>query len=323
MTMSPSTIAVLFLLLAAAPIRAAEHYALVITGASGEAQYADRFDSWRTSVVRALTGSLGYAGDRVVVLAETPSDGAGPATAEGVAAALRDLASRTGPDDVLLVLLIGHGTVFEGPDAKFNLVGPDLTAVQWAAYLAPVRAHVVFVNTAAGSQEFLRVLSRKGRTVISATDAAAQRYATVFPEFFVRALVGAAADLDKSGRVSVWEAFTFASAGVERWFEGQGRLVTERALLDDTGDGVGREAEDSEGDDGRIAQITYLQAEVVRTAAGDPRTEQLLARRQELSDAIDRLRSRQAEMPSAEYDAELEKLLLELARVDRDLRSRP
>ena len=29
------------------------------------------------------------------------------------------------PDDVLLILLIGHGT-FDGSEAKFNLVGPDL-----------------------------------------------------------------------------------------------------------------------------------------------------------------------------------------------------
>ena len=32
-----------------------------------------------------------------------------------------------GKDDLVLVVLLGHGT-FDGDQAKFNLVGPDLTA---------------------------------------------------------------------------------------------------------------------------------------------------------------------------------------------------
>ncbi|MGE0705225.1 MAG: hypothetical protein AB7P22_14945 [Vicinamibacterales bacterium] len=300
---------------------AAEHHALVVTGASGDVRHAARFNTWRASLVLALVESLGYSRERIVVLTEASGKDSGPATADGVASALRDLAQRTTADDTLLVVLIGHGTVFEGPDARFNLVGPDLTAAQWAAQIAPLRARLVFVNTAAGSYEFVRTLAREGRTVISATDTSSQRYVTVFPEYFINGLVDAAADLDKDSRVSVWEAFTFASAGVSAWFKGEGRLPTERALIDDTGDGVGREAS-GEGRDGERARLTFLQEDAA-ASSDDPASAKLLAQRQSVSDAIDRLRLRRAEMPAAEYDAELEKLLVELARLDRELRTRP
>ena len=46
-------------------------------------------------------------------------------------------------------------------------------------------------------------------------------------------------DLDKNARISVWEAFSAASAAVRRHYQQRGQLSTERALLDDNGDGVG------------------------------------------------------------------------------------
>ena len=42
-------------------------------------------------------------------------------------------------EDLLFVLLIGHGT-FDGVDAKFNLVGPDLGSAEWASRCAACRA---------------------------------------------------------------------------------------------------------------------------------------------------------------------------------------
>ena len=63
-----------------------------------------------------------------------------------------------------------------------------------------------------------------------------------FSRYFIRAFREESADLDKNGRISVWEGFAFASAGVKRHYQQRGQLSTERALLDDNGDGVGRSA---------------------------------------------------------------------------------
>jgi hypothetical protein len=157
-------------------------------------------------------------------------------------------------DDVCLVLLIGHGT-FDGTDAKFNLVGPDLESAEWLSLLKPLAGRVVLVNTSSASFPFLERLSGPRRIVITATDSAAQRYDTVFPEYFIRALTDSHADLDKNERISVWEEFAEASARVKRYYQQRGQLSTEHALLDDNGDGIGNEVK-TPGDDGSLAAKT-------------------------------------------------------------------
>ena len=161
-------------------------------------------------------------------------------TRENVTRTLASFKSRLTADDTLLVVLIGHGT-FDGTAAKFNLVGPDMDSREWKASLDGNPARLVFVNTTSSSFQFVPALAGKNRIVIAATDSAAQKYATVFPQFFIEALdQGAKADTDKNGRLSVWEAFTYASQAVKQAFEQKGTLVTERSVIDDNGDGVGK-----------------------------------------------------------------------------------
>ena len=184
-------------------------------------------------------------------------------------------------EDQLLVFLIGHGTTADGEDAKFNLVGPDLSATEWADLLKPIPGRLVFVNTTSASFPFLRKLAARGRVVMTATDSSAQQFETVFPEFFLKAFEDGGADLDKSGRVSLWEAFTYASAGVRGWFEQKGQLPTERPLLDDTGAGVGREAQNA-GVDGAVARVTYLALDAVLALPSDAIQAALVKRRADL-----------------------------------------
>lgn len=304
----------------ASPVLAADRYALIVTGASGAPQYAEKYELWRTSFVTTLKDAFGYPADHLIVLGEHETGGVRRATREQVRAAFQDLTRRVAKDDVLLVLLMGHGTAGD-EEAKFNLVGPDLTAAEWAALVKPVAGLVVFVNATSGSFEFLERMAGRRRVVVTATDSAAQQFATVFPEFFLQALTADAADLDKNARVSVWEAFRFASARVKEWFEEQGRLATERPLLDDNGDGVGREAE-APGPDGILAHVTYLQPDRPIAPTTDAAVAALLRRRAELEASIDLLRAGKANIPADQYERDLEQLLLDLARLDRELRSK-
>ena len=197
-----------------------------------------KYAKWRAAFVETLRGKFHYDPQRLLVLAETPGDGAQKATRENVRGALAELRKRMTKDDQLVVLLIGHGTSLDGDEAKFNLVGPDLSATEWSELLRPLPG-------ASGLRQHDRRAAfrscaswpAKGQVVLTATDAAAQQFETVFPEFFIKAFDDPAADLDRNGRVSIWEAFTYASAGVRQWFEQKGQLPTERPLLDDTGDG--------------------------------------------------------------------------------------
>jgi hypothetical protein len=300
---------------------AGERYALVITGASGGEVYARKYTKWRADFVQTLREKFHYDPQRLTVLAETADEGAQKATRENVRGAFADLRKRMTRDDQLLVLLIGHGTSLDGDEAKFNLVGPDLSATEWSELLRPLPGRLVFVNTTGASFPFLRKIAGKGRVVLTATDAAAQQFETVFPEFFIKAFGDDAADLDRNNRVSIWEAFTYASAGVRQWFEQKGQLPTERPLLDDTGAGIGREAQNP-GTDGAIARVTYLQPDAVLTLPSDAALAGLMRRRADLETLLEELKARKESTPPDQYDAELEKLLVEIARISAQIRAK-
>ncbi len=298
---------------------AQQQYTLLVTGASGGATFAARHNEWRATLVTALRNQPGFQDEHLVVLAETPGPGVGRASREGVRRAIARLAARMDDEAVLFVVLIGHGS-FDGLDAKFNLVGPDLDAAEWDALLGSVRGRVAFVNTTSVSFPFMDRVSRSGRAIVTATESAAQRYDTVFPRFFVEAFVDRAADEDRNDRVSILEAFEYASRGVRRWYQQQGRLATERALIDDTGDGRGREA-DQPGSDGLVAARLYLAAGVFeRRTVDDPVLSPLIARRTELLAEVDMLRAARLDRDPGAYQRELERLLIELAHTARRIR---
>jgi hypothetical protein len=303
------------------PAVAGERYALIVTGASGGPQYAQKYDTWRASVITTLRDRLGYPQDHIVLLADDEAAGIRRSTRENVRAALADLRRRASRDDVVLVLLIGHGTALDGDEGKFNLVGPDLTAEEWAGLIRPVPGRLVFVNTTGGSFPFLHRVAGQGRIVLTATDSAVQQYDTVFPEFFVKAFEDESADLDKNRRVSIWEAFVYASARVKGWFDERGQLATERPLIDDTGRGVGLEA-GAQGGDGTLARATFLEPDVRIPENVSADQAGLMKRRAEIEAAVEQLRTNKATIPADRYDAELESLLLELSRIDRQIRSR-
>jgi hypothetical protein len=307
--------------LGASVASAGDRYALVITGASGGDVYASKYDTWRDEFATTLRDKFHYAAERIIVLAEKESAGVQSATREHVRRALTELRGRMAKDDQLLVLLIGHGTSIDGDEAKFNLVGPDMSATEWADLLKPIPGRLVFVNTTAASFPFLRRLAGRNRVILTATDSAAQQFETMFAEYFVKALDDPAADVDKNQRVSIWEAFTYASAAVRQAFEQKGQLPTERSLLDDTGAGIGREAQ-TPGDDGAVARITYLEPEPPLALPADVEQAALVRRRAELEAQLEALKARKESTPADDYGAELEKILVELARVSAQLRTK-
>src|SRR5207248_74993 len=169
-------------------------------------------------------------------LAETESDGVQKATRENVQRALGDFRRRLSKDDQLLVLLIGHGTSLDGDEAKFNLVGPDLTASEWADLVKPIPGRVVFVNT--------------------------------------------------------------------------------------TGAGIGREVQNPSSTDGAVARTTYIEPEAPLAIPTDAAQAALVRRRADLESQLEELKARKEQMPPDQYDAELEKILVEIARIGAQLRTK-
>src|SRR5262245_56202256 len=157
-------LAVLLVLTTIVPAAAADaRYALVVTGASGGPPYAEKYATWRAAFVHTLRDTFGYPGDHLLVLGEDEGEGVRKATRENVRRALADLARRAVKGYLVLVLLVGHGTAGEGDDAKFNLVGPDLSAAEWAELLRPIAARVVFADTSSASFPFLQKMAGPDR----------------------------------------------------------------------------------------------------------------------------------------------------------------
>ena len=178
---------------------AADRYALIVGGASGGPEFAVRYDYWRTTIAGVLGARYGYSGTHVIQLAERAQGAVRQATRENVRAALADLARRATSEDIVLILLIGHGTATDAEDAKFNLVGPDMSAAEWASVVRPITGRLVFINAASGSYPFLQKLSASGRVVITAADTMSQQSDALFPEFFFGALIAVVADHGDAG----------------------------------------------------------------------------------------------------------------------------
>jgi hypothetical protein len=295
-------------------------WAVIVSGASGGPDYAAQLAGWRQSISTALVSRFGFQPGQIVQLVdETAREQGTPATAENVRKAFTTLKGQVGKDDLVLLVMLGHGT-FDGAQAKFNLVGPDLTAADWAVMLNGLPGRVVVVNTTESSAPFLEALAARGRVVITATETGAQRYATVFPDYFAKALGDAGSDIDKNGRTSVWELFASSSGAVARHYEERAQLTTERAILSDTGAREGVQAT-ATGPQGTMARSLFLDRESAAESA-DPAVQELIGRRRALEAQAEALIQQKPAADAAAWAAEFERLMIELARVSRDIRQR-
>jgi len=287
-------------------------YALIINGPGGEPAYAKQFGEWTTQLSKVLAEKFGFGNQNVKVLTEKD------ATAEEVKRTFATLKAQLDANNVLFVFLIGHGS-YDGKEAKFNLVGPDLSATEYNAMLSalPARRVVVF-NMASASGEFIKSLAAKGRIVITATRSGQETNATRFAGFFISALTAADADTDQDGHVSVLEAFVYANRLTGDFYKQAGRLASEHAMFDDNGDGVGHDK--LEAGEGLLARATYLDSLSGDEAAATAATGKLLKERTRLEAEIEQLIARKANMAEAEYEANLERLFIELAKVNRSIK---
>jgi hypothetical protein len=279
-----------------------------VAGVGGDAEHVTKFHKWASSVVAAAK-KHGVLEANIAYLGESPEAGV-RATRDNVTKAFADIAARAKANDEVFVLLIGHGS-FDGRLGAFNLPGPDLTAPDYATLLEKFRTQkIAFVNTASSSGSFLEPLKGPARTIVTATKTGGERNETRFPEYFVEALDSEAADRDRNGRVSVLEAFDYATAKVKGAYEQGGHLLSEHATLED-------------GSQGKFAATQFLAPVRSRSAAAQsasPELRALLEQRDDLERQVAELRLRKDSLDAEKYEQELEKLLTDLALKTKAIR---
>lgn len=299
------------LLIASSGLAVAQQtHILVVTGVPGDDEHAEKFKKWATSFIDTAKKKESVPDTNITYLAERG------ATRETIDKAFADIAARSKPNDGVIVLLIGHGS-FDGRQAAFNIMGPDLTAADWARLLARLSSqHVAFINTSSSSGAFLPTTAAPGRVVITATKTGGERMDTLFPEFFVEAFGDDAADRDRNGHVSVLEAFEYAKTKVTQSYQQKGLLLTEHATIDD-GMSAG---------EGRLAATMFLGIgrgdAALNVDMNDPAVRALVEERDKIERDIAALKLMKGSMDDAKYGAQMEKLLTELAVKTRALRDR-
>jgi hypothetical protein len=293
---------------------------VIVVGAAGASEYRVQFDTWADRWEDAAA-----RGDAESIRIGAESDNAIPDKEELQTQLER---TRDSSREPLWLVLIGHGT-FDGRAAKFNLRGPDVSAQELAEWLKPSQRPLAIINCASASGPFIKQLSGPDRVVITATKSGFELNFARFGDFLSRAIQEGSVDLDKDNQTSLLEAFLAAAAGVREFYEQEARLATEHALIDDTGDGQGtpsdwfqgtriqKVAQDGAQPDGMLAsQFCLLRSDRERQMDADTRAE-----RNRLERELEELRQNKEGRNPDEYYAELEGVLLKLARLYEQLES--
>jgi hypothetical protein len=312
-----------------APVRAgAQTHALIVTGLGAEPKYQQQFMSLGQRLTTALVTRYGIPEANVAWLGEDSTSKVkayhGRSTSVSIMKEIDHLATTAKPNEQILIVLIGHGSG-QGEETKFNIPGPDITAKDLNAALSRFTGQrVAMLDLTTASGDALPILSFPNRIVVTATKSAFERNESQFARFFVEAIdKEGAADVDKDGRVSLLEAYRYAVTETRRSYEADERLITEHSQLDDDGNGKGSDLPDGRSaGDGLLSRRFFIDggSAAGRQASNDPRLNKLYSDKFAIEDRIDALKQRKASMKEDDYYAELEPLLVSLARLAREIR---
>lgn len=293
---------------------------ILVVGAPGQDEYAEQFSAqaaaWRKAAEKggvAVT-AVGPGSAREGVTTETNAS-----DRDRLIAALK---RQPAEGSELWLVFIGHGT-YDGKTARFNLVGPDFTPAELGEWLKPFQRPLAIVNCASASGPFVSTLSAPGRVVVAATRSGNEQNLARFGQYMAAAIADPAADLDKDGQTSLFEAWLTASRGTAEFYKADGRLATEHALLDDNGDLQGTSPDWFQGlravkkpKSGLIDGARAHQFHLAPSALERKLQAAVRARRNELELEIVGLRDQKGTFASEdEYYAALEKLAVELAEL--------
>ena len=294
-----------------------ERRVMIITGAGGEEEYTELFAEWGGGLAKAFDGNAA----EMVHITNKPEDTGARKTVEST---LKKWVEK--PDVEIWILLVGHGT-FDGKAAKFNLVGNDASDADFKHWLKPHRGPLVFINTSSCSAPFIRSLSGPNRVVATATKSGYEQNFCRFGGYMAAALGQAGADLDKDGAVSVLEAFLIASRQAGEFYRENDRLVSENALLDDNGDGMGtpadwfrgvrtqKKAKGKSSADGKLSRLVFPVIPPAEKDIPAPLRKKRLA----IEAKIETLRSLKKTLEAEIYYRDIEKLFLELAALNDEI----
>jgi len=290
-------------------IALADSSAIIIQGIGPSEEFDKKFSKWAKGTEEALVQDLGFAKDHVILLSGDDTRKA------SIEKAFEQMKQQVKPQDTFLLFLIGSGSY--DSDYKLSIMGQDLTGTEYGKLidsLNPSRSVVVSGSDSSGG--LFDKIAAKNRVIV-ASSRSTEKEPAVFFEYFLQGLKGLAADEDKDKKISVWEAFKYATAGVDRFFKEQTRIQTEHAGL--AASGTPQVASTvSEQEAPVLARVTSFNADRPITVS-DPKLQALLTEKKAIEQKVEALRLQKGLIPADEYDKRLEDLVLELTRKNRQI----
>jgi hypothetical protein len=236
-----------------------KRWVVILVGISGDAEYDLKYRDVANAWQKWFREELQVPAEQVI---RPPA----PLTSAVIEKTLADVAKQAGAEDSFWLLTLGHGD-YDGRHSRFHVPGRDPTEADWPQWIVDVkcREQVVWL-THSSSGWLLKPLSKPGRVVIAATEAAAEVNETEFPYALAKVWKSPAknCDADGDGRVSLAELFPHVVATTNERFAMDKRVPTEHAQLDDNGDGRGSEelalpdAKDPQAKDGNLSRTIFL-----------------------------------------------------------------
>ncbi len=311
----------------------ADNYGFIVCGSGGEQEYQEKFAGWGKRLRNVLIEKCDFSAANLFLLTEFPDQASQyqyHTDLDIIRRLFFRLKGRITNNDNLCIFLIGHGSYLNN-EIKLHIPRTDLTATELnnlAGSTDPSK--IILLNTASCSAGFINVLSGENSILCTATKSVDEINATEYMEFFIQGLEEGNADTNRDERISFLEACRHAAELTLQWYENQGIIPTEHAILDDNGDGLGTRlvysdnaSEESTGEetaansskDGQKADQFYLK----NFSFPKNVPQQLIDTYVSTIDQINDLKSKQAEMDENGYYKKLESLLILAAKTNRTI----
>ena len=277
----------------------AASFTFVVAGLGGEPEYEQRFREQAVAIADAVKKAAGEQGHVVVLTGEQ-------ARRDSLKREFQDFAGKVKAADSVTVVLIGHGT-YDGEEYRFNVPGADITGAELEQLFdrLPAKKQLI-VNATSSSGATIELWQRPERVVITATKSGGERTATRFAQYWLQAVSGDAADLNKDEVVTAAEAFDYANRQVAASYKSDVSLATEHARI------AGEES----------AAFTVARIGSSAGSSADPEVTALLAQRGQIEQDLDGVQGRKASLSEDQYYDELEGVLVRLALLQKQIDSK-
>ncbi len=223
------------------PAESGKTYVLIVSGINKDSKDRLAKDRAAADLSRFFLDIAGVKPERLRVLADSKSTdrkGSGISTAENLKEQMNRFAASVNPVDRFIFYYIGQANVVSD-SLRLNLPGPDISHEQLAELINGIEASsMLIVLDCPGAGLAVKAVAGKGGRIVIGACTAEQHYSTQFSKYFVPALIDKGSDVDGNGRISLLEAFTSASRGVDDFYRLQSLLTTETPVLEDDGDGA-------------------------------------------------------------------------------------